>query len=148
MRLRSCFALRACASALLSCARAFVHMRVIEFGIYYEKSLTLVDIRTLLETHLFEIALDSGMHLHELLRTDATHIFTIYVDIGSLHRLDFHNRQRSLLRLGFKQEIQSGTHNQNYQYDYKPRFLCTGHRSLDLLKAAFAEQPFLKSLCS
>ncbi len=120
----------------------FVHMRVIEFGIYYEKSLTLVDIRTLLETHLFEIALDSGMHLHELLRTDATHIFTIYVDIGSLHRLDFHNRQRSLLRLGFKQEIQSGTHNQNYQYDYKPRFLCTGHRSLDLLKAAFAEQPF------
>ncbi len=52
-------------------ARGLVDVSLIHLRVDYEECLTLVDMRSFLETHLFEVALHTGMYLYKLLGADA-----------------------------------------------------------------------------
>ncbi len=71
---------------------------LVELRVDDEEHLVLINISTLLEKHLFEVALDAGAYLDELLRTDAAYVFA--VDLHVFGGYGFHHHGRVDFRLG------------------------------------------------
>ena len=65
----------------------------VEAGVDDEERLPFLDVGTLGEEHLFEVALDAGADFDELLGADAAHVFAVDVDILGRDGLDLHHGQ-------------------------------------------------------
>ena len=89
---------------LVEYGTGLVDVSLIHLRVDYEECLTLVDMRSFLETHLFEVALHTGMYLYKLLGADAAHILAVDIYVASGDGLHLHLRQRRLLGFGAQKE--------------------------------------------
>ena len=82
-----------------------------------EQGLVLGHVRAFLELHALQEALHAGTHLHELLRPDAAHVFTVDFHVFHAHRLHDDQRRFRLHLLGPRQDdVQADNYHQAFAF--------------------------------
>ena len=89
----------------------------------YKQNLILIHIRTLCKKHIFQITFHPGTYFDELLGTNSSHIFPVYLYIIFYYRFnnDCRHFRRSLLR--------SGQHPIHAQHNYRTDYSSNGSLS-------------------